>query len=182
VVTLIALIVGGLLVALAVVGVVIFGGMRRKSPSVLRLVRRFNRVVVNPRVLRTAGTPGASASVIHHVGRTSGHPFRVPVVAEPTTDGFVIALPYGTTANWVKNVLASGAATVVDEGETYEVAQPEIVPLSTMAEHFPAKDLRTFGRFRVDQCLRFRRADASAPPSAVAGGAPPTAAVSLPER
>ena len=30
-----------------------------------------------------AGTPGAYASIMHHVGRTSGDPYETPVVAVP---------------------------------------------------------------------------------------------------
>ncbi len=156
---LIAIVIGGLVLAFAAIGLVFFVGLRRKSPRVRRLVRRFARVVVNPRMLTTAGTPGAYASVVHHVGRTTGRPYRTPVVAEPTDDGFVIALPYGTTSNWVRNVLASGSATLVHEGTTYQVDRPEVVPLGPMADRFSAKDQRSHERFLVDQCLRFRRAD-----------------------
>ena len=172
--SLITMILGGLMVALAVIGIVFFVGMRRKSPTVLRVVRRFARAVVNPRVLATAGTPGASASVIRHVGRKTGRPYQTPVAAEPTGDGFVIALPYGTTANWVKNALVSGSATIVDEGTTYRVDQPEIVPLALMADHFPLKDRRNLDRFRVDQCLRLRRTDQTELSSEGAAGVPET--------
>ena len=155
VLSVIGVILGGFIVALAAVGVVFVAGMRKKSPTVLRTVRRFNRAVVNPHMLATAGTPGAYASVIRHVGRRTGRAYETPVVAEPTGDGFVIALPYGTTSNWVKNVLASGSATIVDEGTTYRVDRPEVVPLGLMVDHFPAKDRRTLARFRVDQSSGF---------------------------
>ena len=163
---LLAVVLVGLVACVAAIGVVFVVGMRRKSPAVLRVVRGFNRAVVNPRMLATAGTPGAYASVIRHVGRTTGRAYQTPVVAEPTDDGFVIALPYGTTANWVKNVLANGSATIVDEGATYRVDQPEVVPLALMADHFPAKDRRNLDRFRVDQCLRLRT-DRHGPPPEV---------------
>lgn len=158
---LIATIVGGVIVVLAVIGVVFFVGMRNKSPRVLRTVRRFNRRVMNPRMLATAGTRGAYASVIHNVGRSTSRVYQTPVVAEPTADGFVIALPYGTSANWVKNVLASGSATVVHEGTTYRVDRPELVPMALVADAFPVKDRRNHDRFKVDQCLRLRRIDRS---------------------
>ena len=170
--SLVGVILGGLIVALAAVGIVFVAGMRRKSPTVLRTVRRFNRAVVNPRMLATAGTPGAYASVIGHVGRRTGRAYQTPVVAEPTGDGFVIALPYGTTSNWVKNVLASGSATIIDEGTTYRVDRPEVVPMALMVDHFPVKDRRTHARFRVDQCVRLRRVDQLGPPTQVAGRAP----------
>lgn len=154
----IGLVVGLLVVALVLIGVAFLVGMRRKTPWVLRTVRRFNRALVNPRALRTAGRPGAYASVIEHVGRISGRVYRTPVVAEPTDDGFVIALPYGTSSNWVKNVLAAGAATVTDEGATYRLERPELLPLAEMIDHFPPGDRRSFARFRVEQCLRLRAA------------------------
>src|SRR5687767_8959102 len=55
--------------AVAADATVFLVGMRTKSPAVVDRVRRFNRAVTNPRVLRSAGSPGASASVIRHVGR-----------------------------------------------------------------------------------------------------------------
>lgn len=163
---------GGLIVVLVAVGLVFVVGMRRKTPAVLRTVRRFNRAVVNPRMLKTAGTPGAYASVIRHVGRRTGRAYQTPVVAEPTDDGFVIALPYGTTSNWVKNVLASGSATIVDEGTTYRVDRPEVVPMALVLDHFPAKNRRAHARFRVDRCVRLRRVDRIGPPPQIAERAP----------
>ena len=41
----------------------------------------------------------------------------------------MIALPYGPGANWVRNVLASGSATIVHEGQTLDVDRPEIVSM-----------------------------------------------------
>jgi hypothetical protein len=174
---LVAMVLGGLIVALAAIGIVFIVGMRRKSPAVLRLVRHFNRAVVNPRMFATAGTPGAYASVNHHVGRTTGRPYQTRVVAEPTGDGFVIALPYGTAANWVKNALATGSAKIVDEGTAYRVDRPEIVALALVAEHFPVKDRRNHDRFRVDQCLRLRLTEQAEGSLEVAGGVPETSLV-----
>jgi deazaflavin-dependent oxidoreductase (nitroreductase family) len=155
----VGVIVAVVIVAVAVIGVVFVVGMRRRSPVVLGAVRRFSRTVVNPRMLKTAGTPGAYASLIHHVGRRTGRAYRTPVVAAPTADGFVIALPYGTTSNWVRNVLASGSATLVHEGTTHSLDRPEIVPLGPVNEHFPQKERRSHTRFRVEHCMRLRRAD-----------------------
>ena len=76
-----------------------------------------------------------------------------------TEDGFVIALPYGTQADWLKNVLASGTATIVDEGETYLVDLPEVVLTSEAAQHFPPNEQRTHRLFAVDQTLQVRRVE-----------------------
>ena len=155
--------VGALALVLLAFGVVFVLGMRTKSPLVQNAVRRANRDFFNPRQMGSAGTPGAYASVIRHRGRTSGRPYETPVGAEPTDDGFVIALPYGPHTDWVENVLASRSATIVDEGHTYLVGQPEIIAMEAAATHFPTKDQRSLRLFGVDQCLRVRRVEPEAP-------------------
>jgi deazaflavin-dependent oxidoreductase (nitroreductase family) len=142
------------------IGIVFFVGMRTKFPLVLNTVRRFNRAFMNPHQMKTAGTPGAYASVIRHVGRKTGRPYETPVVAFATDDGFVIALPYGSGTDWLKNVLAKGSATIVNEGETWLIDRPELVPVDVAAPYMPAKEQRELRRFAVDRCLRVHRVEA----------------------
>lgn len=148
-----------LILGLVAIAFVYMLGMRAKSPLVQGPLIRLQRAFINPRQMRSAGTPGAYASVIRHRGRTSGRPYETPVGAVAADDGFVIALPYGSRANWVQNVLASGSATIVHEGQTYEVDQPEIVPMRAVAARFAAGDQRSFRWFAVDQALRVRRVE-----------------------
>jgi len=154
--TAIVTLVVGLVLTLLVLGAVFLIGMRTKSPRVLGAIRRFNRAFTNPRAMKDAGTPGAYASVIRHVGRTSGRPYETPVGAFATDDGFVIALPYGSDPDWLKNVIASGSATIVHEGETARVDRPELVATPEVAPFLPDKELRNLRLFAVDQCLRVR--------------------------
>ena len=132
--------------------------MRTKSPRMLRAVRRFNRGFTNRIQMRTAGTPGAWASIIRHRGRRTGILYETPVVPFETGDGFLIALPYGTEADWVRNVLAAGAAELVREGRTIAIDAPEVVPADAIGELLPASERRNQRMFGVDQCLRVRRA------------------------
>lgn len=96
----IATVVVGLALVLVAIGVVFFVGMRTRSPLVRNVVRRFNRAFGNPHQMKTAGTPGAYASVIRHVGRKTGRSYETPMVPFATEDGFVIALPYGSGTDW----------------------------------------------------------------------------------
>jgi hypothetical protein len=130
-------------------------GMRRKSPAVQGAVRRTSRAM-KPLAMRSAGQPGAYASVIHHVGRTSGRGYQTPIVAQPIEGGFAFALPYGTTTDWLRNVLAAGSATLVTEGTTYTIDRPEVVPLTEAADLFPPDTQRTLRLFLVEDCLRVR--------------------------
>ena len=134
-------------------------GIRTKSPQVLGTIRKVNRSVFNPLQMKSAGNPGAYASVIRHEGRKTGKTFETPVVAIPTDDGFVIALPYGPESDWVKNVLAGGSATIVHDGSTYVVEKPEVVPMTDAVDSFPAPNQRTHRWFGVDECLRFSGRD-----------------------
>jgi deazaflavin-dependent oxidoreductase (nitroreductase family) len=149
-----AIVLGGL-----VLMTVFFAGMRRKSPVVLDSVRRFNRAVTNPQVLKSAGSPGATAAVMRHVGRTSGRTYDTPVGPVATVDGFLIALPYGRRADWVRNVLANGSATLVHEGDTVAVERPEIVRTSDVLDELPPSEQRTLRWFAVDECLRVHRVE-----------------------
>jgi deazaflavin-dependent oxidoreductase (nitroreductase family) len=152
----IARLIAGVLLVLVATGIVFVAGMRAKSPLVLDTVRRTSRAM-KPLALKSAGTPGAYASVIRHVGRTTGRAYETPVGAVATDDGFVIALPYGPNTDWLKNVLASGSATIVDEGDTYAVDRPEVVPMAAAGRFFSSQDQRAHRVFGVDQCLRVRR-------------------------
>jgi len=139
-------VVGALLLGLLTVVIVFVLRMRARSQRVLNAVRRVNRAIVNPRQMRSAGTPGGYASVIRHRGRTSGRPYETPVGAVATDDGFVI-------------VLDSGSATNVNEGHTYRVDQPEVIPMEAAAAYLPAKDQRNHRLIGVEQCLRVRRVE-----------------------
>ncbi len=142
---------GAVLLAVLVVGI------RWKVAPVLDAVRRMNRSLTNPRVMRTAGSADTQTSVIRHVGRTSGRTYETPVDVIPTSDGVLIALPYGTRADWLRNVLAAGSATVVSQGESFDVDQPVIAATAEVAGHIPARTLQTLRIFGVNECLHLRR-------------------------
>jgi deazaflavin-dependent oxidoreductase (nitroreductase family) len=150
-----------LFVALSVIAIVYMLGIRSKSQAVRNAARRFHRAVGNPLQMRSAGTPGTYASVIRHQGRTTGRSYETPVWAVPTEDGFVIAIVYGSRTDWLKNVLASGAAAIVHDGHIRAVGQPEIVPMDSVRAYFPAKIARTQRLVGVDRCLRVRRVRAA---------------------
>ncbi|WP_189211662.1 nitroreductase family deazaflavin-dependent oxidoreductase [Actinokineospora fastidiosa] len=142
----------------AVLGLAFLVTMRTKVRLVQDLVRRMNRRLLNPRQLRTAGSVGAYASVVHHTGRTSGAAYRTPVVAVAHGQGLVVALPYGPRADWVRNVLAAGGATVDHDGESFQVTRPELVSGPEVEDLFDPGERRAHRLFGVTDFLRMRRA------------------------
>jgi deazaflavin-dependent oxidoreductase (nitroreductase family) len=151
---------------LSVLGVVVLGfaalailfvvGWRAKSGLVLGPIIWMSKRFMNPRQMRSAGTPGAYASIVRHRGRVSGAAYETPVGVVADGDAFLVALPYGSRAQWLRNVLAAGSATLVHEGTTYRVDRPELIPLATVADRFPASDQGLFRWLRVEDCLRLR--------------------------
>jgi deazaflavin-dependent oxidoreductase (nitroreductase family) len=152
-------VVGVVIGVIALLLVLLVAGMRWKLSPVLDTVRRLNRSVSNPRVMRTAGSGQSQTAVIEHTGRTTGRAYRTPVDTIPTQTGLLIALPYGTRADWVRNVLAAGSATVVKNGERVAVDRPAVVATARVANLIPDKTLRTLRLFGVTDCLRLERAE-----------------------
>ena len=171
-----AIIVGSLVAGVVVIGIGYVVGMRRGSRLVLGPMIAFQRALMNPRQMRSAGAPGAYAGIVRHRGRTSGRDYSTPVGIVPVADGFLIALVYGRRTNWLRNVLAAGSATVVHEGRTFAVDRPEVVDMADVIDHFPASDRRGFRLLGVDRALHLRRASAdvsTARPAAVPGSVVP---------
>src|SRR5918912_714835 len=98
----IATVVGGIVLVVAVIGAVFVLGMRARSATVINAVRRLTHVT-NRFPMKTAGVGDAYASVVRDVGRSSGRSYQTPVRVVATDDGFAIALPYGSASDWVKN-------------------------------------------------------------------------------
>ncbi|MGD9527127.1 hypothetical protein [Pseudonocardia sp.] len=119
------------LVAAPVIAAVAFRGHR---PAVLDGVRRFNRNILNPAMLHLAGRRHWYAARLEHVGRRSGLARATPVVARPLRAGFAVPLPYGTDVDWLRNIQASGRATLVVGGTRYAVEQPRVLPTAAIAD------------------------------------------------
>ena len=147
-------ILGAVLLVVVVAALAVFVGFRARAPWAIDVLRWVTKFVFNPYYRRTAGRPGAFAGIVEHRGRVSGTTYRTPVGIRPTDDGFVIALPYDTRPDWIRNVLASGHAVITVEGETAEVDRPEVLPISWALPFFDERDRKKMGA--ITRCLRLR--------------------------
>lgn len=128
--TVIAAVAAVTLAAAAAVVVTAVVGIRTRNPTIIRTMHRWQRDVLNPRALAEAGRPGSPHAVLRHVGRTSGRQYETPIGAVVTDDAVAIALVYGSHVDWAKNTLAAGRATLLFDGDTIELTEPAVVPLS----------------------------------------------------
>lgn len=90
-----------------------------------RWVTRFNKFGLN-RFTRFIAPWAPGWAVVIHRGRKSGRIFRTPLWAFRRRDGFVIALTYGPTTDWARNVLAAGGCEVLAGRRHYELGSPRV--------------------------------------------------------
>lgn len=74
-------------------------------------------------------------AVVHHRGRRSGTEYSTPVAVVPSVDKQVIliGLPWGTSTNWARNVVAAGGTTVTWKGRERPTTDPRIVETAEAA-------------------------------------------------
>lgn len=89
------------------------------------------------------------------------------MIAVPSVDGFVVALPYRPRTDWVRNVIAAGSATVDHEGQAVRVDRPELLAGAEADALLLRTGRRTRRLYGVTDVLRLRWAEAPA----AAGGA-----------
>ena len=87
-----------------------------------RWLARVNKRVFNPIEIRRGVRP-----VLIHVGRSSGRTYRTPLDAHPLAGGYLFIPMYGSRSDWVRNVLAAGAARLLLSGKEIELESPRIV-------------------------------------------------------
>src|ERR671936_2777445 len=124
----------------------------RQHHGLLSAARPFNRLV-----LLLAGTRFLPLyGVIEHRGRRSGQTFRTPVVVRPTSDGFIVPMPWGERTDWYRNVKAAGECVIRWKGRDYPMVQPEVIDAAAAATAFGAFERVFISRLGIEHCLRLR--------------------------
>ena len=91
-------------------------------------IRYWNKVGVNRLMRRIARLPFGPFCLVEHVGRRSGTTYQTPIVAVLHGNSFIVALTYGTHADWYRNILAAGGCRIYWHRQWYDIGQ--IVPVS----------------------------------------------------
>src|SRR5918993_1350754 len=90
-----------------------------------RSIARANRRVTN-RLLGGLATRLPMFGVVVHTGRRSRRQYRTPVNVFRRGDRLIIALTYGSDADWVRNVLADGGCTLETQGRSLRLSRPRL--------------------------------------------------------
>ena len=126
-------------------------GLRRAHPGVVRAVTTLQRDVLNRRAVEAAATGGPYDVVVHR-GRRSGREYRTPVGASPVGDGLVVLLPYGSRADWVRNVLAGGAQ-LLRGGVRYPVVDPRVASVEEVRDRLARGERAVVRVFGISEVL-----------------------------
>jgi deazaflavin-dependent oxidoreductase (nitroreductase family) len=122
----------------------------RTLGAVLGATRLFNRVV-----LLLAGTRLLPLyGVLKHRGRRSGKAFATPVVVRPTSDGFIVPMPWGEGTDWYRNVRAAGECVIRWKGRDYLSVEPEVLDSASAHASFSGFERTIMTRFHIDHVLR----------------------------
>ena len=100
-------------------------------------LRYFNKNILN----RLTGIVARSAHgpfvIVQHTGRKSGRCYETPIIAIPTTGGFVVALTYGPDVDWYKNISASGRGGVLRHRREHAICGVEPLETRSGLAYFP---------------------------------------------
>ncbi|WP_049567684.1 nitroreductase family deazaflavin-dependent oxidoreductase [Nonomuraea sp. SBT364] len=109
---------------------------------------------VNKRVFNPRAIEGGKWPVLTHVGRTSGATYRTPLDAHPVDGGYLFILVYGSRADWVRNVLATGGARLRVDGKEVALAAPRLVGKEEAFRALPDAAARPPKVLRITEFLR----------------------------
>jgi deazaflavin-dependent oxidoreductase (nitroreductase family) len=101
-------------------------------------IRVMNKYVTNKLLIHISGKSFGHLVILSHVGRKSGRLYRIPIIAEPVENGFVIALTYGKKVDWYKNVMAKGSCSIIWKNNEYRLVYPEFIDQQVGIAAFPS--------------------------------------------
>jgi len=122
--------------------------------ATLDRVRLFNKRVTNKILIHIAGKKFDPFAILSHVGRKSGKVYRIPVIAEPVENGFVIALTYGRKVDWYENIRARGTCSLHWKNKDYDLIHPEFVDKEIGLMAFPKFIQSALKRAEIEYFLK----------------------------
>jgi deazaflavin-dependent oxidoreductase (nitroreductase family) len=94
--------------------------------------------VLNRVVSRIAGRRYVPLYILlRHHGRRSGRAYATPVVGMHVPGGFAIPMAFGESADWYRNIVAAGGATIRQHGTEHQLVEPAAIDPDSAASPFP---------------------------------------------
>ena len=112
----------------------------------------FNKHITNRFFILFAGWIPPLA-IVEHRGRVSGRLYMTPILAFPSSNGYVFALTYGRDVDWVKNLQASGQGVLKYNGNDDPIYSPRHISIEEVEEMFPIMVRLFLHILKVNDCL-----------------------------
>jgi hypothetical protein len=125
--------------------------------TILDRIRVLNKYATNRLLIHISGKKFGHLAILNHEGRKTGKIYRIPIIAEPVENGFMIALTYGRKVDWCTNVMTKGGCSLLWKNKEYRLKNPEFVDKEIGLRAFPAilrTGLKTMG---IQYFLRLSR-------------------------
>src|SRR5436305_13004615 len=75
--------------------------------------------------------------LLRHRGRRSGRAYATPVVGMRVPGGFAIPMAFGEGADWYRNIVAAGGATIRQDGSEHHLVDPVTIDPDSAESPFP---------------------------------------------
>ncbi len=92
-------------------------------------------------------------AVVCHRGRVTGRDYRNPVMAFPVTQGWIVALAYGSDVQWRRNLDAAHGGELIRQGTRRRIADPEALSGPEALPLLPGWARAMFRMVRVGEYL-----------------------------
>lgn len=111
---------------------------------------------INKRVFNRMELKRGVRPVLIHVGRSSGKTFYTPLDAHQIEGGYLFIMNYGRESDWVKNILASGSASLRVDGREVALESPRVItkeealPLLPTTSKWPPDSMNVTESLQMD--------------------------------
>jgi deazaflavin-dependent oxidoreductase (nitroreductase family) len=132
------------------------GAAKSERPLAGRIFGLF-APILNRFVTRIAGRRFVPLYVLlRHRGRRSGRAYATPVVGMRVAGGFAIPMAFGEGADWYRNIVASGGATMRQNGTEHQLGDPAAIDPDSAASPFPEWQRPVFRALGIRRFLFLR--------------------------
>lgn len=119
-------------------------------------IRYFNKYVLNHITGLIARLGFGPFCIIHHVGRKSGKLYETTIQAYKVANGFMIALTYGTSIDWYRNVVAAAGCKLFYHHKLYTLGVPKKLDKETALSLFPSPERAILQAIGIQDFIRLQ--------------------------
>jgi len=113
--------------------------------------------VLNRFVTRIAGGRYVPVYILlRHRGRRSGRDYATPVVGLRVPGGLAIPMAFGEGADWYRNIVAAGSATIRRHGSEHQLVDPAAIDPDSATSPFPGWQRPVFRALGIRRFLFLR--------------------------